>query len=102
MKEQTLKQFRPINNGIVGLSSNSGLYVTNPENPEDKPRIILKPNGFHFEAYDFEGLTLPFISLENEQGELFNISFNSQGELLINGVLFQAPTNSSWFIFMIS
>lgn len=59
-----------------------------PDGTDESMRIVIKPDGFHFEAYDFDDLVLPSIALHSPGGSHYVIGFNDTGDLLINGIKF--------------
>lgn len=88
------KQIRPtITNGKTGIG-NFGVGVM-PDGTLDTLRVLISPDGFHFEAYDFDDLVLPSIALHSPSGSQYTIGFDDTGALLINGVKYVAPTNQS-------
>lgn len=79
------QQTRPtISNGKTGVG-NFGIGIM-PDGTSDSLRILVKPDGFHFEPYDFDDLVLQKLTLTNESGSTFAISFDDDGKLLINGI----------------
>lgn len=80
-----------INNGKTGVG-NFGVAVM-PDGTTDTLRVLIKPDGFHFEAYDFDDLVLPSIALQSPIGSEYRLSFDDTGALLVNGVKYVAPTN---------
>ena len=79
------QQVRPtITNGKTGVGS-FGVAVM-PDGTTDSLRTVIKPDGFHFEAYDFDDLTLPSLKLQSPIGSEYAISFDDNGLLLINGI----------------
>ncbi|WP_368887364.1 hypothetical protein [Limosilactobacillus fermentum] len=88
------QQTRPtISNGKTGVG-NFGVAVM-PDGTTDTLRVLIKPDGFHFEAYDFDDLVLPSIALQSPTGSEYRLSFDDTGALLINGVKFVTPTNQT-------
>lgn len=86
------QQTRPtILNGKTGVGS-FGVAVM-PDGTADTLRVLIKPDGFHFEPYDFDDLVLPSIALQSPIGSEYRLSFDDTGALLINGVKYVAPTN---------
>lgn len=65
-----------------------------PDGTDESMRILIEPDGFHFEAYDFDDLVLPSIALKSPIGSEYRLSFDDTGALLINGVKYIAPTNN--------
>ena len=89
-----MSQLRPtILNGKTGVG-NFGVAVM-PDGTTDTLRVLIKPDGFHFEAYDFDDLVLPSIALQSPIGSEYRLSFDDTGALLINGVKYVAPTNQT-------
>lgn len=85
--EVQMSQRRPtILNGKTGVG-NFGVAVM-PDGTTDTLRVLIKPDGFHFEAYDFDDLLLPSIALHSPSGTQYMIGFDDAGALLINGVKF--------------
>lgn len=83
---------RPIiTNGKTGIG-NFGVGVM-PDGTSDTLRILIKPDGFHFVLSDFEDLVLPSIVFDTPDGSKYNVSFNNDGKLLINGNELVLPTN---------
>lgn len=90
--EVQMSQLRPtILNGKIGVG-NFGVGIM-PDGTSDTLRVLIKPDGFHFEAYDFDDLVLPSLALESPIGSEYRLSFDDTGALLINGVKYVAPTN---------
>ncbi|MCT0009545.1 hypothetical protein EFL57_03500 [Weissella confusa] len=88
------KQIRPkITNGKTGIG-NFGVGVM-PDGTSDTLRVLIEPDGFHFEAYDFDDLVLPSIALHSPIGSQYTIGFDDTGALLINGAKYVAPTNQA-------
>lgn len=88
------QQVRPtITNGKTGVGS-FGVAIM-PDGTADSLRTVIKPDGFHFETYDFDDLTLPSLKLQSPIGSKYTISFDDNGSLLINGVKFVTPTNQT-------
>lgn len=89
-----MPQFRPtISNGKTGVG-NFGVAIM-PDGTTDSLRVVIKPDGFHFEAYDFDDLLLPSIALQSPIGSEYRLSFDDTGALLINGIEYVAPTNQT-------
>lgn len=81
-----------INNGKTGVGK-FGVGVM-PDGTSDTLRVLIKPDGFHFESYDFDDLVLSSIALQSPSGGQYVISFDDTGSLLINGVEHVMPTNN--------
>lgn len=82
-----------INNGKIGVG-NFGVGVM-LDGTTDTLRVLIKPDGFHFEAYDFDDLVLPSIALQSPTGSEYRLSFDDTGALLINNMKYVAPTNQT-------
>lgn len=83
---------RPIiTKGKTGIG-NFGVGVM-PDGTSDTLRVLIKPDGFHFVPSDFDDLVLPRIAFDTPNGSKYNLSFNDDGELLINGNKLVASTN---------
>ncbi|MBJ7677328.1 hypothetical protein HAU87_03470 [Weissella confusa] len=80
-----------INNGKTGVG-NFGVGIM-PDGTSDTLRVLIKPDGFHFEAYDFDDLILPIFSFESPKGNKYDLSLDDDGVLLINGNKYTVPTN---------
>lgn len=78
-----------ISNGKTGVGS-FGVAVM-PDGTTDSLRTVIKPDGFHFEAYDFDDLTLPSLKLQSPIGSKYTISFDDNGNLLVNGKVYTTP-----------
>lgn len=88
------QKVRPIIlNGKTGVG-NFGVAVM-PDGTPDTLRVLIKPDGFHFEAYDFDDLVLPSIALHSPSGSQYTIGFDDTGAFLINGVKYVTPTNQT-------
>lgn len=94
MEVKMSQQVRPtITNGKTGVGS-FGVAIM-PDGTADSLRAVIKPDGFHFEAYDFDDLTLPSLKLQSPIGSEYAISFDDNGSLLINGIKYVPPTNQN-------
>lgn len=74
------------------LGNGKALYAA-PDGDKLNARMLVAADGFHFKPTDFDDLSLPKLSFASQVGKLFAISFDDQGELLINGNKYVAPTN---------
>lgn len=85
---------RPIiTKGRTGIG-NFGVGVM-PDGTSDTLRVLIKPDGFHFVPSDFDDLVLPRIVFDTSNGSKYDLSFNDEGELLINGNKLIASTNQN-------
>lgn len=92
MEVKMSQQVRPtITNGKTGVG-NFGVGIM-PDGTNDSLRILITPDGFHFEPYDFDDLILPSVSFESTKGTKYDVSFDDGGALLINGIKYITPTN---------
>lgn len=92
MEVKMSQQVRPtITNGKTGVG-NFGVGVM-PDGTTDSLRILITPDGFHFKPTDFDDLVLPNLSFNSPKGTEFDLSFDDDGALLINGIEYTAPTN---------
>ena len=83
---------RPIiTKGKTGIG-NFGVGVM-PDGTSDTLRVLIKPDGFHFVPSDFDDLVLPRIVFDTPDGSKYDLSFNDDGELLINGNKLVTSTN---------
>lgn len=80
-----------ITKGKIGIG-NFGVGVM-PDGTSNTLRVLIKPDGFHFVPSDFEDVLLPRIVFDTPNGSKYDISFNDDGELLVNGNELVAPTN---------
>lgn len=86
------QQIRPIiTNGKTGVG-NFGVGIM-PDGTTDSLRILITPDGFHFKPTDFDDLVLSSLSFNSPKGTEFDLSFDDDGALLINGIKYTAPTN---------
>lgn len=82
-----------ITKGKTGIG-NFGVGVM-PDGTSDTLRVLIKPDGFHFVPSDFEDLILPQIVFSTLNGSKYDLSFNDEGELLINGNKLTVPSNQN-------
>ncbi|MDF8374066.1 hypothetical protein G9401_00460 [Weissella paramesenteroides] len=83
---------RPIiTKGKTGIG-NFGVGVM-PDGTSDTLRVLIKPDGFHFLPSDFDDLILPHIVFGTPNGSKYDLSFNDDGELMINGNKLVTSTN---------
>lgn len=80
-----------ITKGKIGIG-NFGVGVM-PDGTSNTLRVLIKPDGFHFVPSDFEDVLLPRIVFDTPNGSKYDISFNDDGELLVNGNELVATTN---------
>lgn len=76
------------------LGNGKALYAA-PDGDKVNARILVAADGFHFKPTDFDDLSLPEFKFISQAGNLFVISFDDKGELLINGNKYVVPTNQA-------
>ena len=77
---------------VSALGIGKAIYAA-PDGDKNNARLLLAADGFHFRQSDFSDFKFNNIVLTSKIGEEYSISFNNNGQLLINGVLFTLPTN---------
>lgn len=77
---------------VSALGIGKAIYAA-PDGDKNNARLLLAADGFHFRQSDFSDFKFNNIILTSNVGEEYNISFDDNGQLLINGVPFTAPTN---------
>ena len=77
---------------ISALGIGKAIYAA-PDGDKNNARLLLAADGFHFRQSDFSDFKFNNIVFTSKVGEEYNISFDDNGQLLINGVPFTAPTN---------
>lgn len=64
-----------------------------PDGNKETARLLVAADGFHFKPTDFDDLVLPNLSFNSPKGTKYDLSFDDDGALLINGIKYTAPTN---------
>ena len=77
---------------VSALGIGKAIYAA-PDGDKNNARLLLAADGFHFRQSDFSDFKFNNIILTSNVGEEYNISFDDDGSLLINGVKYTAPTN---------
>ena len=77
---------------VSALGIGKAIYAA-PDGDKNNARLLLAADGFHFRQSDFSDFKFNNITLTSKVGEEYNISFDDDGALLINGVKHTAPTN---------
>lgn len=77
---------------VSALGIGKAIYGA-PDGDKNNARLLLAADGFHFRQSDFSDFKFNNIVLTSKIGEEYSISFNNNGQLLINGVPFTLPTN---------
>lgn len=79
---------------VSALGIGKAIYAA-PDGDKNNARLLLAADGFHFRQSDFSDFEFNNIVITSSVGEKYNISFGDDGQLLINGLSYTAPTNQS-------
>ena len=79
---------------VSALGIGKAIYAA-PDGDKNNARLLLAADGFHFRQSDFSDFKFNNITLTSKVGEEYNISFDKNGQLLINGLPYITPTNQS-------
>lgn len=79
---------------VSALGIGKAIYAA-PDGEKQTARLLVAADGFHFKNSDFDDLKLLSLSMLSSTGSTFSISFNDNGNLLINGRVYTTPTNQS-------
>ena len=77
---------------VSALGIGKAIYAA-PDGNKETARLLIAADGFHFKSTDFDDLVLPSLSFESPKGTKYNLSFDDDGALLINGIKYTMPTN---------
>lgn len=77
---------------VSALGIGKAIYAA-PDGNKETARLLIAADGFHFKPTDFDDLVLPNLSFNSPKGTKYDLSFDDDGALLINGVKYTAPTN---------
>ncbi|MBU7546693.1 hypothetical protein [Leuconostoc mesenteroides] len=77
---------------VSALGIGKAIYAA-PDGNKEAARLLIAADGFHFKPTDFDDLILPSLSFESTKGTKYDLSFDDDGALLINGIKYTAPTN---------
>lgn len=77
---------------VSALGIGKAIYAA-PDGNKETARLLIAADGFHFKPTDFDDLILPSLSFESTKGTKYDLSFDDDGALLINGIKYTAPTN---------
>lgn len=77
---------------VSALGIGKAIYAA-PDGNKKTARLLIAADGFHFKPTDFDDLVLPSLSFESTKGTKYDLSFDDDGALLINGIKYTAPTN---------
>ena len=79
---------------VSALGIGKAIYAA-PDGDKHNARLLLAADGFHFRQSDFSDFEFNNIVITSSVGEKYNLSFDGDGQLLINGLPYIAPTNQS-------
>ncbi|WP_312979835.1 hypothetical protein [Leuconostoc falkenbergense] len=77
---------------VSALGIGKAIYAA-PDGNKETARLLIAADGFHFKPTDFDDLVLPNLFFESPKGTKYDLSFDDDGALLINGIKYTAPTN---------
>ena len=77
---------------VSALGIGKAIYAA-PDGNKEAARLLIAADGFHFKPTDFDDLILPSLSFESPKGTKYDLSFDDDGALLINGIKYTVPTN---------
>ena len=84
----------PLEGKVSALGIGKAIYAA-PDGDKNNARLLLAADGFHFRQSDFSDFEFNNIVITSSVGEKYNLSFDGDGQLLINGLPYIAPTNQS-------
>ena len=86
---------RPALEGKVSaLGIGKAIYAA-PDGDKNNARLLLAADGFHFRQADFSDFEFNNIVIASNAGRKYSISFDENGQLLINGLPYVTSTNQS-------
>ena len=77
---------------VSALGIGKAIYAA-PDGNKETARLLIAADGFHFKPTDFDDLVLSNLFFESPKGTKYDLSFDDDGALLINGIKYTAPTN---------
>lgn len=77
---------------VSALGIGKAIYAA-PDGEKQTARLLVAADGFHFKNSDFDDLKLLSLSMLSSTGSVFSISFDDNGDLLVNGKVYTTPTN---------
>ena len=77
---------------VSALGIGKAIYAA-PDGNKETARLLIAADGFHFKPTDFDDLVLPSLSFESTKGTKYDLSFDDDGALLINGIKYTVLTN---------
>ena len=84
----------PLERKVSALGIGKAIYAA-PDGDKNNARLLLAADGFHFRQSDFSDFEFSNIVITSSVGKKYSISFDENGQLLINGLPYIAPTNQS-------
>lgn len=81
-------------NNVSALGIGKAIYAA-PDGDKETARLLVAADGFHFKNSDFDDLKLLSLSMLSPTGSTYSISFDDNGNLLVNGKAYTAPTNQT-------
>ena len=79
---------------ISALGIGKAIYAA-PDGDKNNARLLLAADGFHFRQSDFSDFEFSNIVITSSVGKKYSISFDENGQLIINGLPYIVPTNQS-------
>lgn len=79
---------------VSALGIGKAIYAA-PDGDKNNARLLLAADGFHFRQSDFSDFEFTNIVIASNAGGKYSISFDKNGQLLINGSPYITPTNQS-------
>lgn len=79
---------------VSALGIGKAIYAA-PDGNKETARLLVAADGFHFKNSDFDDLKLLSLSMLSPTGNTFSISFDDNGDLLVNGNIYTTPTNQT-------
>ena len=79
---------------VSALGIGKAIYAA-PDGDKNNARLLLAADGFHFRQSDFSDFEFNNIVITSSVGEKYNLSFDGDGQLLINGLPYVTSTNQS-------
>lgn len=70
---------------VSALGIGKAIYAA-PDGNKETARLLIAADGFHFKPTDFDDLVLPNLSFNSSKGTKYDLSFDDDGKLLINGI----------------
>lgn len=77
---------------VSALGIGKAIYAA-PDGNKETARLLIAADGFHFKPTDFDDFILSSLSFESAKGTKYDLSFDDDGALLINGIKYTVPTN---------